>query len=275
MDTKVKTKRSTENLPKRPLSPFLQRLVQTEMPMPEFNRQGKLPVFYYDNTSLSVIYSASTAAIKKLLPDPDMHPLEIFPGRALIAFNAFEYRDTDIDPYNEFSISFPMTYGHHNIPGMSVLAALMRGCFETYVWQLPVTTEIARWGGVELYGYPKFVADIEFQREGGVIRCHLSHNGLAILTLEGEQLPISTSSSTFRYKTYSLKNQLPLCANIDLNPIEFSQTLRGSAAKVLLHKGHPIADALLSLKLSQNPLMYQYSPKNELVLFAPRNLIDR
>ena len=28
-----------------------------------------------------------------------------------------------------------------------------------------LTTEIARWGGVELYGFPKFIADIDFNRK--------------------------------------------------------------------------------------------------------------
>lgn len=255
-------------------SRFLNRIVQTDMPMPEFQRMGKLPVFYYDNTTLTAIYTASTAMVRSLLPDPDMRPLEVFPGRALVAFTAFEYRDTDIDPYNEFSISFPISYGRANLPGLSVLNRLRQGCFETYVWQLPVTTEIARWGGVELYGYPKFLGDIAFTRTDTSVRCDLGEKGKAILTLEGAVLPTRSNARTLRYRTYSLKQGLPLCANIYLHPLQFAQTLRGSAARLELHEGHPISDTLARLELSATPLMYQYCPENQLALFAPRNLID-
>ncbi|MDT8273865.1 MAG: hypothetical protein RRA35_11815, partial [Desulfomonilia bacterium] len=65
----------------------------------------KLPIFYYDNTAMSAIYTASTRQVKKLLPSDKMYPVEMFPGRSLMVFTAFEYRRTDIDPYNEFSIS--------------------------------------------------------------------------------------------------------------------------------------------------------------------------
>ena len=86
----------------------------------EFEQAGrkfKLPVFYYDNTSITAIYTASTSKVKKLLPHPAMNPIEMFPGRCMLAFTAFEYRKTDIDPYNEFSIAFLITFDKPQIPG--------------------------------------------------------------------------------------------------------------------------------------------------------------
>lgn len=258
----------------RELSAFFRRLVQTDLPMPQFERIGKLPVFYYDNSCYALILSASTRRVQEMLPHPSMHPLEIMPGRALVAFNAFEYRETDIDPYNEFSISFPITFGQRSVPGLGVLRRLAQGCFESYVWQLPVTTEIARWGGVELYGYPKFIADIDFHRDEAGVRCDLAVDGRAILSLQGEHLTALKVQAPLRYKTYSLKNGLPMCANILLNPLAFAQTLRPQSARLSLNPGHPIADALLGLDLGTRPLIYQYAPRAELVLFAPRNLGD-
>ncbi|MBW1643478.1 MAG: hypothetical protein JRJ76_11620, partial [Deltaproteobacteria bacterium] len=78
--------------------------------------KGVLPVFYYDTTSMTAIYTASTKKVKQLLPSPKMNPIEIFPGKCLAAFTAFEYRKTDIDPYNEFSIAFPVTFNKPQIP---------------------------------------------------------------------------------------------------------------------------------------------------------------
>lgn len=258
--------------PVRRPSDFLRGIVQTEFPMEVFDRVGKLPVFYYDNSSMTAVFTASTRKVRALLPDARMHPLELFPGRCVVAFNAFEYRDTDIDPYNEFSISFLMSYGRRALPGFKLLHGLMTRCFEAYVWKLPVTTEIARWGGVELYGYPKFIADIEFERTPERTVCTLSEAGRHILTLDGRALK-GAPARLLRYRAYSMKNGIPLCANVYTHPLQYAQTMSPGAARLTLGE-HEIARQLRALELSASPLMYQYCPLNELVLFGPRNLID-
>lgn len=255
------------------LSPFLNSIFQLEIPMLEFERMGKLPVFYYDNTSITAAFTASTKAVKALLPDPDMHPIEVFPGRTVVTFSCFEYRDTDIDPYNELGIGFLISHGKKRLPGLPLLKGLINKHFEAFVWQLPVTTEIARWGGVELYGFPKFVADIDFTRNKKTTRIKLAVDGSHILTLEGKNLSTRPQKNPMRYGAYSTKDGHSLCANVYTNPLQYAQTLMPNAATLELGT-HPIADTLRTLKLSKRPLMYQYCPKNELVLFGPRNLID-
>ena len=99
-------------------------VMQWEITAKDISIETKLPVFYYDNTSMTAIYTASTDKVRRLLPLPDMHPVEAMSGRALVAFTAFEYRKTDIDPYNEFSISFPITFRKKAIPGITVLGMM-------------------------------------------------------------------------------------------------------------------------------------------------------
>lgn len=234
---------------------------------------GKLPIFYQDNTSMTETFTASTAKIKKFLPHEDMHPVELYPGRCIVGFTAFEYRQSDIDPYNEFSIAIIITFGKRSIPGVNVLGSLMSKDFTAYVWHLPVTTERARYGGVELYGYPKIIGDIEFTRKAGRIECRLSEKGEHILTLKGKQLP-GKQGATLRYRTYSLKDGVPLCANIYTNPIEFAQSLSGNDASIEIGHTHAISTELEEIGLSKKPILYQYSAVNESILFAPRNPID-
>ena len=69
---------------------FFKGVVQWDIMTPDMSLQGKLPVFYYDNTSMTAIYTAATDRVRKLLPLPDMHPVEAMVGRALVAFTAFE-----------------------------------------------------------------------------------------------------------------------------------------------------------------------------------------
>lgn len=270
--TAPRTRAKVARLPARQPSDFLKRIAQLELPMEPFDRKGKLPVFYYDNTSMTAAFTASTRKVRELLPDPNMQPLELLPGRCVVAFSAFEYRDTDIEPYNEFSIAFLMHYGRRPLPGVGLLNGLFNRCFEAYVWQLPVTTEIARWGGVELYGYPKFVADIGFERKAESLDCVLSHEDRSILTLSGKVLP-TKAEKPLRYRAYSMKDGIPLCANVYTNPLEYAQSLATGTATLTLGD-HAIAAALRELDLSTQPIMYQYCPRNELVLFGPRNLMD-
>ena len=235
--------------------------------------KGKLPVFYYDNTSMTAIFTASTKKAMKYLPHQDMHPVELFPGRCLVGFSAFEYRKTDIAPYNEFSISILISFAGRPVPGITILSNMGRRCFHAYVWHLPVTTEAARYGGVELYGYPKFIADIVFKREKDYLECSLSEKGSRILTLRGRKQSTSPGR-ILRFKTYSMKDGIPLCANIYTNPLEFRQTMDKDAAGLELGSGHAIAEELNGIGLSKKPIVFQYIPLNEMVLFGPRNLID-
>lgn len=243
----------------------------------EFEREDlkfKLPVFYYDNTSLTAIYTASTGKIRELLPHSDMRPLEVYPGKGLVVFTAFEYRKTDIGPYNEFSIAFPIEFGTRPIPWLTPLWRMARRRVSAYVWQLPVTTEIARMGGVELYGYPKFLADITFKKGGDWMACTLSENGQKILSLRGERLPTQRGKIS-RVLTYSMIDGIPLVANVLIDPIEFAESRKKDSAILELGTGHPIANTLRGMDLSGALVGYQYCPMTQAVLFAGRNLADR
>ena len=252
-------------------TPFFQGIKQWEFDWE--GRKARLPVFYYDNTAVTAIYTASTRAVRGLLPHPDMTPVELRPGRCLAAFTAFEYRDTDIDPYNEFSIAFLIAFGGRQIPGLTASLQMMRRSYTAYIWQLPVTTEIARVGGVELYGYPKFLSDIEFSERGGRLTCELSEEGVHILTLEGRKLKTRRGKQV-HFQTYSVCEGIPLAANVLQNPLEYAQSSRPGAARLTLGSEHPIARTLRTLGLSKRPIKYQYSPRNEAILFGGRNLVD-
>jgi len=251
---------------------FFKGVIQWEMMMKDLSLEGKLPVFYYDNTAMTAIYTASTAMVRRALPLPDMHPVEVWKGRSLVAFTAFEYRRTDIDPYNEFSISFPITFRKRSIPGLTVLSMMARRYFTAYVWQLPVTTERARKGGVDMYGYPKFLADIVFSHEGNMLVCALSEGGRNILTLKGKKIRTSEEKVN-RFKTFSIKDGVPLAANVYMNPIEFGKSISRGAARLTLGN-HDIAGKLREMDLSEKPLFFQYMPVMEAILYGPRNLMD-
>jgi hypothetical protein len=68
---------------------------------------------------------------------------------------------------------------------------------------------------------------------------------------------------------------IPLVANVVVNPLEFAQTRDSAAATLQLGSNHPISETLREIQLTPRPVMYQFSPVTEAVLFAGRNLMDR
>jgi len=58
-----------------------------------------------------------------------------------------------------------------------------------------------------------------------------------------------------------------------VEPIAFAQSFRPTDAELVLGSG-PIADEMRELGLGPRPVAYQFAPKTEAILFAPRNLDD-
>lgn len=142
----------------------------------------------------------------------------------------------------------------------------------SYVWQLPVNTEHARAGGVDLFGYPKFLADIVFEKSDDRISCTLSEEGQDILQLRGRRLPTRPGKLT-RYITYAVENGNPLVTEVLVNPIEYAESYGGAAVELELGSSHPVSEVLNQIDLGKQALAYQYSPVNEAILFPARNII--
>jgi len=249
---------------------FFDHLVQWEFTRNSTTRT--LPYRYFDTTSLAVIYTAETIKVRELLPHPDMNPVELIPGRCLVAFACFEYRKTDGPPYNEVSISFLITFKKRQIPGLTAAKMLLSRTISSYVWQLPVTTEQARAGGADLFGYPKFIADIDFESDNDWITCTIYANGKGILALKGRKLR-TRQSKPIRYITYTTENDTPLVAEILVNPKEYAESYQNKDVNFTLLHGHEISETLAQLGLGKRALVYQYSPFNQSILYPARNLL--
>lgn len=51
----------------------------------------------------------------------------------MVAFTAFDYRDCDIGPYNEFSIAFLITFCNKSTPLFTALQQMTKGELFVYV----------------------------------------------------------------------------------------------------------------------------------------------
>jgi hypothetical protein len=224
--------------------------------VPWKSRQLFVPVFYYDVMLLSISLLAPTKNLKALLPSKRLHPYRISPWHSLVCITAYAYRDSDLGPYNEISISIPVTIEK---PTPIFAGSLLNLPEEqkSYIHHLPVTTEIAREVGVEFAGYPKFIADIVFTEEDEWIKCVLTEGDKHILTLTGRKLE---SHPVPRYRVHPLTFRHGRLLRSEFTISQREMGISKDSEDVKLDLGvHPITDELRSMKLGKL-IAFMYCP---------------
>jgi hypothetical protein len=193
------------------------------------------------------------------------------PGIAMVALTAMEYRKiADVAPYNEFSIAVPVQFEPtFNIPGLPLffhplLSPKRYRKFGMYVHHLPVTTQAARDFGVEIWGYPKFIAEISFEDTGNMLRCRLQDKGKNIVTLEVRKLTIKARSIDFY--TYTVKEGQLLRTLVQTQGEYGITRFPGGASYTL--GDHPIADELKTLGMGKTAVGRFYAPRVQSLLHA-------
>jgi hypothetical protein len=173
-----------------------------------------------------------------------------------------EFRDCDLGPYNEVSISVPFT--------LDKASAMFTGLLnkgpeepKVYIHHLPVTTEIALAAGVEFAGYPKFLASIEFKREANWIICRLTEGERHILTLAGRKIDVRDAPRS-RMHVFTVRNERLLRS--ELISSERGLAVSRNSSNLRLELGdHPIAEELGGLDIGRT-LAYQYAPEYQTIL---------
>lgn len=236
---------------------------------PVETKSGKveLPILYRRARSISGIFLAPIFRIKELLPSGKLVPVEVLPNRTMMGFSAFEYQDTSIGPYNEVGITIPVRYLPSRnpvlLPALKMSASLN---FDVYVWKLPVTTRIALDAGIEIWGYPKFLAEITFSESPSHLSCHLVEEGREILTLKVRKL--KPRLKTFlNFNTYTILGSEILWTTINGFSGGMARSFRPGASKLELGN-HPLADLIRELGLSSRALMALYIPELQATLPA-------
>jgi hypothetical protein len=230
-----------------------------------------LPVRYYDFSWMGAFFTASAAEVLRLLPSNKLKPILLLPGTTMVALTAFEYRKiSDVEPYNEFAVSIPVQYDPAmNVPGLPLLfhPLLSPQWYKKigmYVHHLPVTTKAARDFGVELWGYPKIIAEISFEDVGERRLCRLRAKGIDIVTLEIKKLAAKARSISFY--TYTVKDGQILRTLVQTQGQYNITRLPGGASYTLSE--HPIADELKALKMGKTAVGCVYAPQVQSLLHS-------
>jgi hypothetical protein len=236
------------------------------------------PNFYYQNSRVTAVYTADLDALRALMPPEILaavQPLQVWPGRGLIAFTAYTYEHCDNDAYNEVALSIITSKpGNANLGPFTLIDQSMSGDFWGYVLKLPVNTELARVRGVVGYNLPKWLTGIDRKEDAQSVVYDItdSQTGKVDVSFEVRKLDdlardvdIVTSSFTILDHQgqpaygYAISRQLSHGASRDAD-----------AATLTLGDGS-LSDYIRALKLGKM-MKYEYVPEFQSALYAPKPL---
>lgn len=236
------------------------------------------PNFYYQNSRVTAVYTADLNALRALMPPEVLataSPLQVWPGRGLVAFTAYTYEHCDNDAYNEVAVSIiTNTPGKANLGPFTLIGQSMSGDFWGYVLKLPVNTELARVRGVVGYNLPKWLTGIDRKEDAQSVVYDItdSQTGKVDVSFKAKKLDklsrevdIVTSSFT------NLDHQGQLAYGYAVSrQLRHGSSRDADSATLTLGDG-ALSNYLRTLKLGKM-MKYEYVPAFQSALYAPKPL---
>ncbi|EKT4474901.1 acetoacetate decarboxylase (ADC) [Pseudomonas alloputida] len=236
------------------------------------------PNFYYQNSRVTAVYTADLDALRALMPPEVLataSPLQVWPGRGLVAFTAYTYEHCDNDAYNEVAVSIiTNTPGKANLGPFTLIGQSMSGDFWGYVLKLPVNTELARVRGVVGYNLPKWLTGIDRKEDAQSVVYDItdSQTGKVDVSFKAKKLDklsrevdIVTSSFT------NLDHQGQLAYGYAVSrQLRHGSSRDADSATLTLGDG-ALSNYLRTLKLGKM-MKYEYVPAFQSALYAPKPL---
>lgn len=223
-----------------------------------------VPILYHDVFSVVGVFTAPTLKLRELLPTSRLVPAEIYPGKGLLGFMAADYRETTIGPYKELAIIVPVRYHpRFNPPLLPVLRMSASLSFEVFIWQLPLTSEVGLHAGIDIWGFPKFIADIDFEESAWAVTCRLSEKGEEILTLEVKKNP-ARMKTYFDYTLFSVKERELLRTHVDGISGSLGRSFKPGGGRLTLGE-HSLSRHIREIAPGRS-VMTMYVPRGQLIL---------
>lgn len=179
----------------------------------------QLPMFFLKAANVIATFKADAKGIESLLKGTGLCSALSFAGKPLVFISFYEYLETTVGAYNEVGIAIPVV-PDGIMPPKCEFRDLLKPTDETIIgWHivnLPVTTKEANAAGHEIWGYPKFVADIPFELNNKNFFSSVNlpeaevgevagHNNDFIMRLEGK-LNLGVKAPALSGVTYSYLN---------------------------------------------------------------------
>lgn len=246
---------------------FFDHIEQREITIRQY--KGKSPMFFRKLNMMAGVFTADYSYCRSIVPKAISHILQFTPGRALVAIHCMEYIHSDVGPYNEISISVGINPSKY-FSTAAILKAMLTNTYHAYIVNLPVTTEVAYFGGIDYFNFPKSIANIQFSEDKDIRTCILNNkdSGAFIFSFTGKKL-IDNRKSHHKLilNSYPIINEKLMHSRIVVNRIKCSERFLLPHARLTYGIGD-ISEQLKNMKLGML-LQYLYAPQCESILYLP------
>lgn len=222
-------------------------------------RTVELPVRIRHARQWSASWLVPAAAAQAVIDYSGLEVAQPLPGRAMVALAFVDYLDGDLDVYHEVAIS--VVVRRHDAPTGATTRDHFRdmrnGDIAAFIHDLPVDQAFTCEAGNVIWGYPKWIADIDITPMKGRTACTLRSEAGVQFTLDiadGGPLPMPKTMPP----TYSWRDGV-------LRRTEWEVTTTGGGARLgggrLTIGNHgPVAETLRRLRLSGRSIMSSATP---------------
>lgn len=214
---------------------------------PEAQPQGgvSLPIVCHRARAYFAAFPCPIKALSALVPDPRIKPISLWPGKGTLTIAIFDYQETSIGPYIEVAIGIPCRFRKTTaVPLLPLLGERWLEDVGHWVLSVPVTTEIAERAGRAVWGYPKYVGDIEIQASDTRVTCVVSEGGNAAIRAQIDR-PGPSKLLQLPLRTYSIQGGDLLLTEAAIDGVGVSKNFGLSASLAL--DPHPRNEALRDL----------------------------
>lgn len=227
----------------------------------------QLPVKVGRASNAFATFLVNAKAAQAWIGDSGLRVIEILPNVAIMQMIGVDYQENDLGDYNEAGISFyvyaPGT--KKRLPFFSALSAFRKGEATSYIHELPVDQPFTMHAGRYIWGYPKWIADIDIQQSEDAFETTLTADGQLVFsfrckaggttTMKGQKQPSFGVRNGKIYKTVGIANG---------SGVTF--TLGGEAPKL---GDHSIAQRLRELGLPKKPIISGSVAQMDMVFDPP------
>lgn len=207
----------------------------------------RIPVEVRSARMVSAQFLVDAHAAQQVIDYSGLRVARQLGGKAMLALSGVAYTDNDLGPYHEFAIAF-VVEPHDAPPGQKTSAKNPT----TFIHRLPVNQEFTCKVGKGLWGFPKWVCDIDYRDHGNRTECVVRDEGNIAVALEVRRGLVPLPSNDMEMLAYSWDDGV-----LRRTPW-ITRSTRASArpggATVALGD-HPMADDLRALGLPKRALM--------------------
>ncbi|MGH2728570.1 MAG: acetoacetate decarboxylase family protein [Actinomycetota bacterium] len=220
-----------------------------------FTIQGRtlaLPVEVRAARSWAATFVVPTAAAQTIVGPTGLEVAQMRKGRSIASLAFVRYEDTDLGAYDEVAVAFVVR--RHDARAASAARKALevaRNQTGVYIHHLPVNHGVTLEAGRTIWGYPKFMAEIDIAEQPRATTCTLRHDGSLVLSLT-IRAGVRPWPRVPNLPTYTFFDGVLRRTPWETTPMGTRGRVGGAALEL---GSHAIADELRSLGLPRRALV--------------------